>query len=783
MTQEKRFYRKIMYIVIIAVLIIPLYLLGNPAQKNPSGTLTRGGQLARIRDANGLAEVNLGQIDPASSTMKLATFGMRGVAIALLWNRSLEYEKRADWNNVVATGNQIIMLEPHFITIWDFVGWKLAYNASAQFDDYRERYRWVIRGFEFLQKGTMYNQTAPRLFSKAGWTISQKIGIADEKDQYRRLFREDEDFHSRQLYKERDNWLFGRNYYLRAEDLFEMGGSIGNETRAIFYSRSRMNLLHYAEWMEIDGCGTNKTNTPVFDEEHAAAAWKTAEVHWKEFCKKEMQTTIEDKTKPGTFRRTSLNRYHEVKAEIETNMKKLEAMLPKGEDRYTIAWDRWNNELSEQQRASILKSLLNPTPADHYSLGEVDRPYRIIREFLDGKRGPQPKWADWKTRLAKAREEFYKGDLKKIAAIPSCLRDETDNLKLRTTEMQIGEWQQQTLSLINVTPQVLADRIKGDASLEAKDICDRIVWLEEEARFSGMFRDIMDCNRHEKRVVVEQQPEARKARDYRYQVRITYRAGQHEECNKAFLNCMASWMKLVARPEFSSILKMPQFVSEFTNEVEKYVIVLDQLERMFPPDYPFKQVVCNSPGNKAFVDEMQEGIEYIEKQFADKQYEKTRDMAQKLVARCAGFINTSETAKLGAISGANDAYIHALKLFVESWEKIGGKNFEEVCKTGGFDAYDGKNFLELYVNKSDADYQEIRQEEMLAVTDPAKALDHLQKGVDLWGKLLTKYPILRYDTTSEFRPRIQAVANAFLTERKKKNLGDPKDFSLKNFLH
>ncbi|MDO5565766.1 MAG: IRE (iron responsive element), partial [Planctomycetia bacterium] len=231
MTQEKRFYRKIMYIVIIAILIIPLYLLGNPAQKSPSGKLTRGGQLARMRDANGLAEVNLGQIDPASSTMKLATFGMRGVAIALLWNRSLEHEKRADWNNVVATGNQIIMLEPHFITIWDFVGWKLAYNASAQFDDYRERYRWVIRGFEFLQKGTEYNQTAPRLFSKAGWTISQKIGIADEKDQYRRLFREDEDFHSRQLYKERDNWLFGRNYYLRAEELFEMGGSIGNETR------------------------------------------------------------------------------------------------------------------------------------------------------------------------------------------------------------------------------------------------------------------------------------------------------------------------------------------------------------------------------------------------------------------------------------------------------------------------------------------------------------------------------------------------------------------------
>ncbi|MDD3587820.1 MAG: hypothetical protein PHQ75_11630 [Thermoguttaceae bacterium] len=783
MTQEKRFYRKIMYIVIIAVLIIPLYLLGNPAQKSPSGKLIRGGQLARMRDAHGLAEVNLGQIDPASSTMKLATFGMRGVAIALLWNRSLEYEKRADWNNVVATGNQIIMLEPHFITIWDFVGWKLAYNASAQFDDYRERYRWVIRGFEFLQNGTRYNQTAPRLFSKAGWTISQKIGIADEKDQYRRLFREDEDFHSRQIYKERDNWLFGRNYYLRAEELFEMGGSIGNETRAIFYSRSRMNLLHYAEWMEIDGCGTNMTNTPVFDEEHAAAAWKTAEVHWKEFCKKEMQTTIEDKTKPGTFRRTSLNRYHETKAEIEANIKKLEAMLPKGENRYTIAWERWNKELSEQQRASILKSLLDPAPADHYSLGEADRPYRIIREFLDGKHGPQPQWANWPERLAKAREVFYKGDLKSIAAIPSCLRDEADNLKLRTTEMQIGEWQQQTLALINVTPQVLADRIKGDASLEAKDICDRITWLEEEARFSGMFRDIMDSNRHEKRVVVEQQPEARKARDYRYQVRITYRAGQHEECNKAFLNCMASWMKLTARPEFASILKMPQFVSEFTNEVEKYVIVLDQLERMFPADYPFKSIVTESPGNKLFAGEMQEGIAYVQKLYDEKQYERSRDLAEKLVTRSAAFIGSSEVGKLGALPDISNAYLQSVKLYVTSWEKIGGKKFEEFCKTGALESYEGKNFLELYVNKTDGDYQEIRREEMLAISDPGKVIDHLQKAVELWGKVLVKYPVLRYDASSEFRPQIQAVANAFITERKKKSLGEPKDFPLKDFLH
>ena len=193
--QQKLFYRKVFYIAIIAVLIFPLYMLGNPARRDAGG-----GLLAQRRDDLNLSEANLGEIDPAGSAMKLATFGMRGVAVSLLWSRSLEYEKRADWDAVVATANQITTLEPHFITIWDFVGWKLAYNASAQFDDYRERYRWVIRGFEFVQEGTTYNEKAPKLFVRAGWTISQKIGIADEKKQYRRLFREDEEL-------EKANWL------------------------------------------------------------------------------------------------------------------------------------------------------------------------------------------------------------------------------------------------------------------------------------------------------------------------------------------------------------------------------------------------------------------------------------------------------------------------------------------------------------------------------------------------------------------------------------------------
>ncbi|MDO4587791.1 MAG: hypothetical protein Q4C95_10910 [Planctomycetia bacterium] len=782
MTQQKLFFRKILYIVIIAVLIIPLYMMGNPAQRNKDGTLSQGGKLAQFRNDHGLAEVNLGEIDPASSTMKLATFGMRGVAIALLWNRSQEYKKRADWNNVVATGNQIIMLEPHFISIWDFVGWEIAYNASAQFDDYRERYRWVIRGFDFLQKGTVYNQTDPKLFWKAGWTISQKIGIADEKKQYRRLFRKDDEFHDRQTYRERDNWLFGREYYRVSEDLYEKGGSIGKETRIIFYSRPRLNLMHYAEWMELDGCGVTKDNTPVFDDEHTANAWKIAQEAWADLTKKEVRTVIEDRKNPGEYRKTSLAVYQESLDEIERLTQDLEKMLPEGQNRDTIAWERWNS-LTDQQRAALLPSLKNPAPEDDYSLGKVHRPFRLIRDYLNGKYGPQPEWENWEEKLQQIRYEMYPENVRDLAKTPQLLLDEKDTLKLNTPNANIQELFNQALSLISIQPKDIAAKITGDQNAEALDICDRITDLREEARFSGMYRDIVDANHHDFRPLVEQQPEALKGRDLRYQVRTLYQAAQHEEANQAFLDSMASWISLAKKPGFERVTNMPQFESQFMEEIEKYTIVLEQLERIFPDDYPFVDIVREDSTIKDAMERAVDASQFAQKQFDEGQYSLAADSALKISRFWAGMLRNIEYLPLAPLPELKKSIIDANRLYVESLQAQGENVVKDAQQQGKFDSYATKDFIELMINKSEPLYQEVRQNELQASTDPENALAHLEKAVELWGQILAKYPILKYDTQSEFRSQIVRLASSYLTELKKKELDEPENFVLKDFLN
>jgi hypothetical protein len=233
MTERTSFLRKIAYGFAIAVLAVAMMWLSAPA------TTTRpGGKLAELRKEYGLAQVNLGEVDPASETIKLATLGLRGVAVNVLWEKANHFKKVEDWTNLTSTLEQLAKLQPNFITFWKFQAWNLTYNVSVEFDDYKDRYYYVRRGIEFLKKGERYNVDHPQLLWDLGWFIGQKIGRADEHKQYRRLFKEDDQFHpADRSFDERDNWLVGKEWNLKAIDAVDnKGKSLGRMSPREFFS-------------------------------------------------------------------------------------------------------------------------------------------------------------------------------------------------------------------------------------------------------------------------------------------------------------------------------------------------------------------------------------------------------------------------------------------------------------------------------------------------------------------------------------------------------------------
>ncbi len=130
-----------------------------------------------------LGQADLGAIDPASESMRLATLGLRGVAVSILCQRAEYYKREQFWDNYSATLNQITRLEPHFVKVWDFLSWNLSYNISVEFDDFSQRYAWVKKGIDYLLVGTKYNRRKTDLPYELGWKFGNKFGVSDEKVQ------------------------------------------------------------------------------------------------------------------------------------------------------------------------------------------------------------------------------------------------------------------------------------------------------------------------------------------------------------------------------------------------------------------------------------------------------------------------------------------------------------------------------------------------------------------------------------------------------------------------
>ncbi len=322
MTRKAAFIRKIVYISIIAVLLIPLSYLSQPSGYNVREY--PGGMLDRMRRDNNLSQSSLGEVDPTSETMKLATLGMRGVATTILWQQANEHKKKENWDQFAAVLRQISKLQPHFIQVWIFQAWNQSYNVSVEFDDYEYRYHWVKKGIDYLIEGTRFNQNDVRLQWQLGWVFGHKIGRSDERQQFRRLFKKDDMFHEQLPFEDMrpvqdfqgdiDNWLVGREFFLRAIALAESpkGSKRWGQSPVLFFSEPTMQSINYSETIVEEGEFSN----------YATDSWKEAGREWTEdYGRRQIETSVD-----GLY--IQLAAMDEREKERDDLIEQIEAMFP-----------------------------------------------------------------------------------------------------------------------------------------------------------------------------------------------------------------------------------------------------------------------------------------------------------------------------------------------------------------------------------------------------------------------------------------------------------------------
>lgn len=361
------FVRKIIYIAIIGLLLIPLSFISRPEVAESNGQVVDpGGRLSQMRRENRLAQASISEIDPTSEAMKLASMGLRGVAVNVLWMQALEHQKNEDYDKLAATLQTLTKVQPNFVKVWEFQGHNLAFNVSMEFDDYEYRYEWVKKGLKFLKGGIAYNVDDHRMTDNMGFFTGTKFGKSDEKLPFRRIFRKDEQFHNAMSdyiapdsYDAReygpDSYKMAWHWYDESEKLVD-NGAVQYKSDLMFYmhrpSQSRQQAMILSEEFRSD--------------EVIREIWEDAGNQWAKYGNIELRNAMN-----VAFTLERVDQYEarvtELKAELDAltpGSRKIEELriwesLGLEEDRFSIvaAAPEELNEEERQQRSLFLRSL------------------------------------------------------------------------------------------------------------------------------------------------------------------------------------------------------------------------------------------------------------------------------------------------------------------------------------------------------------------------------------------------------------------------------------------
>ena len=312
---NRSFVRKVIYIVIIAVLLIPLAMISRPEVVGQD----EGGILSKMRRDKKLTQAELTKIDPASETMKLASLGLRGVAINMLWMQSIEHKKEEDYDKLASTLKALAKIQPNFVKVWEYQAHNLAYNVSMEFDDYEYRYQWVKKGLDFLQNGVQYNVKDHRMTDQLGFMTGNKFGKSDEKKSFRRMFQKDDEFHesmadlvSPESY---DVDVFGPDSWLLAYQWYDLSNRLVDDQGNQKYRNDVMFYMYRPSQIRNRGLSlqTEHRTDDVIQE-----AWQDADSAWKDYGNRELLNSY-----GLPFRMEQSHRRREELAELRQELDRL----------------------------------------------------------------------------------------------------------------------------------------------------------------------------------------------------------------------------------------------------------------------------------------------------------------------------------------------------------------------------------------------------------------------------------------------------------------------------
>ncbi|MCE5269565.1 MAG: hypothetical protein LLG00_16940 [Planctomycetaceae bacterium] len=584
MSSQKLFVRKIVYLAAIAVLMMLIFWLSQPAtRRSKDAPGSPGGYLASLRDQCNLSPTQLGQqIDPTSVTIKLTTLGLRGIAANILWEKANDYQMKKDWANRAAVLKQITKVQPNFINVWINQAWNVSYNISVQFrDDYRERYRWVIKGFEFLKEGIAYNQKQPRLQYELGRMISQKIGKADEHTQFRKLFKADDDFNAGVPLALRDNWLVGKQWYDVAVNMVETQGvGMMGQSPLVYHSAAPLCSMHHADGLEKDG---------TFGEV-ARNAWINASDEWHHYGSVQLPTSLT--RGPNEPIMICLNDQERELAESARLVAQLDAIRPDAREKIIAEKRAGLNAVqlealdtpSEKRTAHQLPEAARAEEVVATSHDEVAR--RISRDVTELVRRIHREKSKAKSLIAEL-EAMQPGLREAIIADKETPLDAAQRESLKVPADRRNEKQRR---LAQEAERIIVDELGNRITKKAFELARQATEHDTVARYISQSRGIANFEYWRSLAKTEQTSDLLTARKLLYQGDERYAEGDLLPARDAYREGMKTWRRVIdAYPQY---LGDKNAVEDLVDAIQRYRRVLSQLDESFPDPFILQDVIA-----------------------------------------------------------------------------------------------------------------------------------------------------------------------------------------------
>jgi hypothetical protein len=294
--------------------------------------------LQNRKDAADLGEASIGQIDTAGFGLRLMMIGgFRGLVANALWTQAIELQKQHEWDQLMTNVEMITKLQPHFLSVWTYQSWNLAYNVAVEWDAPEDKYEWIKKGILFVREGVSKNQKAPDLVYDTAWYYYHKFGMSDEAILLRGLFFRDPDDEGQNFKVDpmtaeprNDNFLVSRGWFQKAVQMVDQGAErlAGGAGTGITYvdkqpiRKNRPDDLNFRsmpahaqtryalalEKMSIENV------EPQFGQV-ARGAWERALADWVEFGtypfpafnEREQLIYLDNQTRPDVFAKLSEN--------------------------------------------------------------------------------------------------------------------------------------------------------------------------------------------------------------------------------------------------------------------------------------------------------------------------------------------------------------------------------------------------------------------------------------------------------------------------------------------